>query len=204
MRGILKSWKIYLPIILATIVVVVAVVFFAFLKNRLFPSSTARIYLEGQILKVNFKIVSQDLPKIEQFSQNLGISSSWTQGITVTLDEASIAKLQPYLPQEVNLSVGERKLLLQNTNPPTTLVSSLPKQNQEIATGGGRLKLNAFASQGYEIEISSPSGLLNEATRTGSLKLSKKLDDWLGLVDKIANIKVRMSQNFLSVDLNLR
>lgn len=149
--------------------------------------SIASIYTQNNNLKIDFNLTNSDKDKAIAFSNNLGVSSDFLEGLTLTLDPNSLDQIKSNLPLEVNLEFNDKSLNLTNFSN-VNLNSSIPTQNYEIATGSGRLTFKTRGSKDYDLTILDPDEVVNYATSSGKLYLSKQIEQLFPMLSKIAKI----------------
>lgn len=149
--------------------------------------STADIYTQGDQLKIDFAITKSDNEKMSNFSDNLGVSKAWLEGISLKMDLWSIDKLKQFLPVGVNLSISDKQLSFNSFFLPG-LNSSMPIQNYQISSGSSKLMLNARNSSDFDLVVTDPNSIAQYATSSGKLYISSQLQELFPLLEKIAKI----------------
>lgn len=159
-----------------------------FLDTKIFrKESTANIYIQNDQLKIDFQIIDEDFQKAANFSNNLGISSDWLLGVSLTLDQRSLFALKQVLPLNPNLNFSDNSLNFSSTKN-SDLNSSLPVQNYEISTGSAKLTLSVRGSNDYNLEVIQPDLIVKFATISGQVYLSSQVEQLFPIMSKIAKI----------------
>lgn len=159
---------------------------------NLIPKSTAEISISGEKLVIKFNILDKDKKAVSDFSSNLNVRDNWIEGISLSLDKKSLDGLAPILPAKVNLKFTSKRADFISSDLPS-LRTSAGSTKYEFSTGSAGLKLNMRGEQDYGLEINKPEQLLNYATMSGQITLSKKLDPVFPLFSKIARIELRVN-----------
>ncbi|MBI2011365.1 hypothetical protein HYS91_01220 [Candidatus Daviesbacteria bacterium] len=157
--------------------------------NLLEQKSKASIYTNGNNLKIDFKISNKDMSKAVDFSNRLKIGTSWVEGIEIDLDSESIQKLNQHLPLEVALDFQNKGLAFKS-NSRSILNSGLPGESFELASNSGKLSFKSQAGGDYAISVKNPTALIQHATESGKLFISKKLDGLFPILNKVDTISI--------------
>lgn len=206
------SHKVYLTLILFFLILMLSLTFVLsnsfsqvlnFLQLQVLEKSQARVYLEGDSLKLDFDISAKDKANFEVFSNNLGVGSLWSKGITLELNKESIDLIDQNLPALVFLSFSPKEVTFSSGNI-SFLNSSLPTKNYEIATSSGRASLKVSSEQDYNLEIKDPPPLFKMATSSSKLYLSSEIDGLLELSSKIDTISLQVKNQSVNGYIRLK
>ncbi len=154
-------------------------------------------------LYLEFDIKADDMPLAETYSKNLGVSTEWTRGVELVLDEVTLNQLEPFLPARATVTFDDKKLILSSKSH-RFLKSALPKDTFSFATGSAELKVFRDENR-LSVLINQPKELVVYATASGKLNLSRKIDSELfSLADKVATIDVSLMHMSLEGELVLK
>lgn len=195
-------------IVLLIILIILIIFLFVFqnqswVKEKLTKQSTADIFVEGNFLKINFKIKDSDQAKLNSLIANLGVSNDFLNGISLELDQSSLAKLSKNLPTQVKLQITEKSLSFQGSNS-SLLNTSLPSKSIHYATGASDINLNFRNDENYNLEITDPAVLAYNATSSGTLHLSSKLQGLFPILSKIAKINLAVNNKSWNGEILLK
>ncbi len=180
--------------------VILTVVFF---QRAVYPSSQMRVSSDSQALKISFDILESDRSRFENFANQLGASELFTQPISLNLDEDSLRKIAGVLPIVINLTIENNKLKLAS-NPKIILYSALSGQSLSYASYSASLNLNFHSEHDFKLNLKDPAVILREATRSGELKLSHKLDQLFPILTRIDTIELTVLDHTLDGEVNLK
>lgn len=154
-------------------------------------------------LKVDLRIQPKDAPALQQFSDRLGIGTTWTSGISFQLDQASLSKLENYLPKTVDVMVTGSEISF-NNGPLLVLNSGLPENMTEYATGSGALTLKSRSETDFELYVTDPGIVLEHASKAGKVTLSSQLEEFLPSLQKVESVYLRVSGDHLDGSIKLK
>lgn len=210
----LLSIKILLSISVVFIILLIFILFQlfsldlsgVFKKGFLQDKSIAQISLNDQGLYFKFDLTSKEREEAESFIQNLGGDESLLDGFSIKLDQATLEKLAPNLPIEVNVDFSPKQVKFSN-NVTSSLTNALPispEKSFTLATGSGSLLFNEFDKNSFNLKVYDPKPILEYATASSKLTLSKKLDYLFPILQKIGRIEIRASERRLSGEIELK
>ncbi|MBI3485873.1 hypothetical protein HY025_02905 [Candidatus Daviesbacteria bacterium] len=175
----------------------------SWVKEKLVQKSTADIFIQGNHLKINFKVKDSGQAKLNSLINNLGVSNDFLNGISLELDSASLAKLSKSLPTQVKLQINDKQISFQGSN--TSLLSTgLPNQSFHFASASSSINLKFVSDENYDLEIIDPEPLAVFATSSGTLHLSNKLQGLFPILSKIAKINLVVNGKSLNGELLLK
>lgn len=165
--------------------------------------SSVDVFIEGNHLNFKFKIVKKETPNFSKFAQNLGVNLSVFDNLSLELDKDSLEKISSILPVTLFLEIDPKSIKFsdKSLNP---LKSAISKSTFNFATGSGKLELNSESAQDFYINITDPKPLLEYATASGQINLSKKTYDMFPILSKIARMELRVNGRSMSGEFVLR
>lgn len=165
--------------------------------------SSADVFIEGNHLNFKFKIVKKDDQNFGQFAQNLGVNLSVFDNLSLELDKDSLEKISSILPVTLFLEIDPKSIKFsdKSLNP---LKSAISKSTFNFATGSGKLELNSESGQDFYLKLTDPKPLLEYATASGQINLSKKTYDMFPILSKIARMELRVNGRSVSGQFTLR
>lgn len=172
------------------------------LKKQTLFKSKANIFIKDKNLSITFQINDKDQANLNKFINNLGVDNKFTEGVSLELDQDSLNLISQSLPAEVNLAFEDKQLEFSSKNLPS-LNSSLPIKSYQFATEDAKLELKYTTANDYSLEISEPQKLIQSATYSGKMHLSKQLEGLFPIMSKIARIKIRASGKSLQGNIFL-
>ena len=138
----------------------------------------------------------------EKFSQNLGVSSGYLDGIELELDNESIGKVSEITPIEANLEVSDRALKFSSKSA-KSLKSALSKSDYRLASGSGVFEMNVNSGSDFKINIKEPKEVLEYATSSGELTLSSKINPWFQTLQRVDRIYIEVKGKALNGEIVL-
>lgn len=179
-----------------------------YLSNK---KSMASLYIEDQKIKIKFNIADKDRLDALEFSRRLGVGDSWFEGISLELDGDTRGKLSQILPLEVVLNFDNGKLFFKNAKSlynvsfkNQILKSAQSKTDFEFATGSARISLREQNERDFSLDINNPDPLLQYATESGQLYLSKKLYGMFPILNNIARIELNVNGKNVNGEIQLK
>lgn len=168
-----------------------------FSSQKMHKKSIAELSLDSGKLSIKFNIDQDDLILANNLSSNLGIDNKWQQGLSFELDDSTASKLKPLLPAKLNIKFFANKLLLSTSGLPN-LKTALSKKEFNFATGAAYLKVTYASETNYSLQINDPIPLVNFATVSGKLTLSKKTEGLFPILKRIAKIEFEVNGKSVS------
>lgn len=165
-------------------------------ENTFLEPSTASFSIQDNKLRVSFDITKKDQEQLKEFSDSLGVSTDWAEGIIINLDQDTLAKLNSNLPTTVDLKIGEKEINFSNSSLPS-LESALPGNSYEFATSSGNFALKTNGND-VKLIILDPEPLLQYATSSGKFNISSQLQPLFPMLGKIARIELSAKDKNLS------
>lgn len=187
--------------------IILGLIFFKYphltIDNLGLEKSTAEISVEGDDLKIKFNVIPSDQVKIKKFSENLGISEEWINGLQISLNDDIIEEAKKITPSRVTLDIEEKQIKVKSSLL-SGLQSGLPDKSVNYSTGSARLVLEGNNSQDFSIEATNPHGLLVDATSSGKLMASPKLNKLFELSTRIDKIELKVHNKNINGQINLK
>lgn len=165
--------------------------------------STARVFTESGKVNIQFKIVKNDKNALSQFNQKLGVGEEYLEGISLDLDDATIKRLEDFLPLDLTLLVTPDRVDFKSGIVPG-FVSSLVTETKEFSTGSARLKLSQYSAAEFKLEITDPEPLLKYATSSGQFVLSDKLWPLYPILARVGTIEMLVNGKSVSGEVILK
>lgn len=165
--------------------------------------STAKVWVDGQSLKLQFDVVDRDKPMLEQFNQNLGTNDDYLKGISVDLDPQTIQFLQQFTPITLTLKITDHQIGFKSSEIPG-FASSFIKDEKQFATESGNLDLKISSNDEFQLNIQDPEPLVKYATHSGQLNLSSKLNPLFPLLERVSTIRMMVNGKSINGVLNLK
>ncbi|MBI2022166.1 hypothetical protein HYS93_04810 [Candidatus Daviesbacteria bacterium] len=214
-KKILLSVTILLLLVVLILVAVLAIsTNFAGIKdysqgviNRLIKkdNSFAKVYLESNKLKIDFVFSQNGRQKAIAFSQKLALGDDWVDGLSFELDGQTVTSLKDYLPTQLVLNFSGQDLTFSSQNRSLNLLkNSLTKKQYYFATHSAQIAFETASDQDFSLEMTNPKQLLDYATSSSQLNLSKKAELLFPLSDRIAKILLKASGKNLSGQITLK
>lgn len=173
--------------------------------------SLATLYIDDNKVKVKFNIADKDRLDALEFSRKLGASEAWMEGISLDLDSGTRNKLSQVLPLELFVSFRKDSLKFKSTQSSfaakfknKALQSAQSKSDFEFATGSGKISLKSQNERDFSLDIKDPSPLLQYATESGQIYLSKKVYDMFPISGNIARIEISVNGKDVSGEILLK
>ncbi|KKQ08599.1 hypothetical protein A2858_00105 [Candidatus Daviesbacteria bacterium RIFCSPHIGHO2_01_FULL_36_37] len=170
------------------------------LSNK--ESSKVKVETVDSKVKINFEVLGEDRANFEKFSQNLGVSSGYLDGIELELDNESIGKVSEITPIEANLEVSDRALKFSSKSA-KSLKSALSKSDYRLASGSGVFEMNVNSGSDFKINIKEPKEVLEYATSSGELTLSSKINPWFQTLQRVDRIYIEVKGKALNGEIVL-
>lgn len=164
-------------------------------------SSSTEIVIEGEKIRFNFRINEEDLKNAIVFSQNLGVSDSWTKGGYLEVDRGTQANLSSFLPLQISMKITPRRLSFKSHV--KLLKSVLPADNIEFSTQSGKLSWSKN-NKGFFFELNKPAGIIKFATESGQVQISPKLYHLFPMFENIDKIELSIEKNNINGGMELR
>lgn len=190
-------------------VLVLSLLIILFLSKSL-NLSKAGILLQDRKLTASLKIAEKDDQAFKEFLRNLGVQENLTGDITLTVDETTAGQLQQFLPQDTVLKISGKSIEFSSDNLSffEIFTKRFINSGEELqsAQNEGSLKVKDLGEGKFEIEIDNPEQVINSATLSGKLKISKEEEAsgiWQSFA-KLAKIKVRVGPHSLWGVVTLR
>ena len=165
--------------------------------------STALVTISGDQLKLTFKLNPTDQLMADELSQQLGVSSVWEQGITLTLNQATLNYLKSFTPQILEINFSPEGVDFRSQG-----IASLPPiistSHYQLATNSGKLNLDQANKSRYQLTIQDPKVVLNYATSSGQLYLAPQLDPLFPILSKIATIEISTNGSLINGQIKLK
>lgn len=193
--------KILAGIIIAVLLLSLAL--FLYLNYQTRQKSQAQLSFNDSSVNASFQINSKDQQNMQQFSNNLGVSTDWTRGITLKFDQDTVNFLSKVLPKKLSLSFAPKEVDFNNQGL-SLLNSSLPAQSYRLATGSANLNLKRVSNESFTLDMIDPAPLLRYATSSGKLYLSNELQGLFPILDKIATIELKVNGGDLQGQIKLK
>lgn len=174
-----------------------------FLNNLVVERSKAVVFLEDEVVKVEFKIREEDRAGFESFSKNLGVGSGWMNGLELGLNSEATARVGNILPVELNILASEDSLEFGNDDLPG-LNSSLSRQEYQSATLSGKLDVAGSGERDFEIEIVEPKDIYKEASLSGQIYFAKQFDKIDTILERVNSIYIKVSGQSIKGNVKLK
>lgn len=177
-----------------------------FKKGFLQDKSSAKISLKEERLDFRFDLTKNEREDAKSFIQSLGGDQSLLDGFSIKLDQITLEKIAPDLPIEIKVDFSPKQVKFSN-GIASTLTNALPiksKKSFTLATDSGDLLFNEFDKNSFNLRVYDPKPILEYATRSSKLTLSKKLDYLFPILQKIGRIEIRASGRKLSGEIELK
>ncbi len=171
--------------------------------NVFAEKSTAKIWTEGNNLKIEFILTEDDKQKMQSFNNNLGVKEDYLEGISLELDPESIKKINEFLPVNLGLTIEPKKVSFGSSILPT-FVSSLVKDSKEFATEGGKLSFTKSSESEFQLKLDNPQPLLQYATESGQIMMSDKLQLLFPIMDRVGTIEMLVNGKSISGEVRLK
>ncbi|MCL5410035.1 MAG: hypothetical protein M1607_04220 [Patescibacteria group bacterium] len=165
------------------------------------PRSNAKIYLDDQILKMDFQFNREQIAQAQALSQKLEVSDGWVNGLSLKLDEPTAQSLSVFLPLSTTVAFAQDKIILGPDRATTSIV--VP---QIESSSAGKMSVQQTNQGGWNIEIDSPDLVLTQAVNNNKLALSSQLADngFWQLVGKLARIRLEINNHQINGEIDLR
>ncbi len=211
MRSFLRSSKltfVLLGFLLLTFLAVIVPRVIAFQDNFI-PTSTVEVSSQDNLLKFQFQIIEADKAKVSELSRKLEVTESWTEGISLTIDQQSAKYIQQFLPLKAKIRFERQGVRLLSSSfslwNQARLRSAVADTQFEYATASARLYVVQKGSEEVQVLMSQPDVLLKEATLSGKLTVSPdRLSQLLPLLGKLDTMKLQLEKGQLNGELLLK
>lgn len=203
---ILLSILVFLLLVLLTLLIISHKnLIITFWKESSFtPKSSAEVFLDGEKVRLNFKIIAEDRAKSLEFAGRLGASKDWlSQGIALDLDKESELKLKELLPLKLSINFEGKKLSFKNSSL-LSLRSSLPGERIDFATGSAKFSLRSANIEDFDLKAIEPKQLMEYATSSEIISLSKKVYGVFPILGNIAKMEMSVSGKNISGEILLK
>ncbi len=161
----------------------------------------ADIFIEDSSLKVKFSIENEN--KVQEFLNNLSLTDSVLDGLSLELDSYSLDRLSQILPAKVKITIDGKNLSFKSPNQ-VILKNPSSKYSYKLATKSGSLVFNNSDLQNFNLEVENPEILVKFATESGKLILSEKLDDLFPILSKISKMELKVYNKAISGEIVLK
>ncbi len=174
----LKRFK--LPLIIGVVVgLLVAAAVWAKLTQNSLPtvtlrSSTVTADIKDTTLQLSFDILTEDQPRVEEFSQHMRVPSSWSQGMQLVLDRPSAEALKHFMPLKSSLKIEPYRLTFEPTGLKKIvgLQSATPGDLISLASGSATLDVGTDEKGNMMIKTQNLGQALQQAIAAGSTQFS--------------------------------
>lgn len=170
-------------------------------------ASKAEIFLEENILKINFKIAKEDEQNSRQISKKLDVTNQWISGMSMVLDDKTAKIVSDSLtgptkedPLILNLQFKPESIEF-STNEKAVLKSILPETSYTLSTDSARISYKFRSDKDFELSIDKPLEIINYATASASVRLSHKLQILFPILSKIATIDLKAVDRFIKGEI---
>lgn len=165
--------------------------------------STADLYISDSQLKINFNVAEDEKEKVNLALNKLEIDPKVLEGVGFKLNEESIKKIEEVLPAKLYVNFLADGISFNTLNKPL-LSSSITKDHIEYATEGGKLDLKVKGENSFELMIEEPEVLVVEASKSGKLNLSERLDRVVPTLAKIGTIELKVNGKNISGEIKFK
>lgn len=203
-----NKWQVFASLLILLAVILAAIFLQSdwptnFLTDQFLKKSTAQVFIDQGKLYLQFTITPSDQAAVAQFTNNVGWSDHWLQGISLTVDQATLDRLATSLPAELRLQFTDRSLSFRSSN--LSLVRPLiGQQSLRIASGSSELEFTARSDSDYYLRVVDPQPLLAQATSSGVVSLSQKVEPLFLSLKKIAEVIVRVDGKYIEGEVILK
>lgn len=173
----LKRFKI--PLFLGLVVgLLIAAAVLAKTTNTSLPSqirsSTVTADIKDTTLQLNFSILPEDQPRIEEFSQHMRVPSAWSHGMQLVLDRPSAESLKKYMPLKSAMIVEPYRLTFEPTGLKRIvgLQSATPSDLISLASGSATLKVGTDEKGNMIVTAQNVGQAIQQAISTGGVTFS--------------------------------
>ncbi len=166
-------------------------------------TSKVRVNTNGTKVFINFEIQDTDRLKFEQFSNNLGVSTKYLEGIELELDNESIEKISQITPLEAALEISESFVKF-SSKQTKGLKSSLLKSDVKISTGSANFEMVVNSDSDLRMKVDNPKEVLDFATASSKLNLSSKLTPWFPTLQRIDRMELEVKGKSLNGEIRLK
>lgn len=187
---------------LLVIVVLISVAAFLLLRQK----SQSRVYLslDNQTLKVNFQVSPSDRAEVDDLNNRLGLDPNWTKGLTVSLDASSAGYLRSELPTTLIVSFNPGLIRFHSPNRQLLLQNSQPGTEYHFASSSGSLDFKKIDQMSFSLLIHDPAVVITEASHSGSLYLSDRLQPLWPILQKVATIDLKVLGKNINGEIKLK
>lgn len=166
--------------------------------------SSATLFIDKDVLRVNFNFLPEDTKKVAGLSKSLGVGQEWSSGIAVKLDEGTIFKIKQIVPSlrergklKMDIILSNKSIEFANGKFLESAGVLVNSQNM-TASESGQVKFE-YMEGGMKVEIGSPADVLSQAEESGTVKLSGKIKESLWqLAPKFTRIELQTKGNSFS------
>lgn len=155
-------------------------------------ASFADISVLNNNLIIKFSFAEVNRGQIQSLSNKLGLDNGFLDGISVELDQESAGMLSGFLPVRLFIYMDKQNLNLR-TDKFALPMPDVSNTIYEISTGSASLKLKSGSKQDFLVEINGPYDILNFATSSGMVHISKKADGLFPIIQKLSTIYISAS-----------
>ena len=165
--------------------------------------SEVQIERVGNQLVLHFTIVEEDQIAVQKLSEYFHVSTDWSRGIEISLDEKTLDLMEGYLPVKSSVTLEDKRIVFSSRSR-DFLQSALPKEDVFFATGSGKLRMSNGENQ-FHIQLDNPEVLFSYATESGKLSVSNKVErDLFSFAEKIGTMELRVRPNRLDGSIFLK
>lgn len=175
----------------------------AFLRSNFFEKSTATASLDGHFLNLKFNVLPKDQEIALRFLSTANLSPELLKGFSVELDDSSIDKISTILPAESSVIVSPKVITVLG-KVKKDLKSAESAKVQNFATNSGKLKYTKISDSTFTLHLENPAALLVEATTSGKITLSKKIDSLMISLQKVSTIELEVNGKSVSGEIVLK
>lgn len=182
-----RTGTIIFPLIVLVLVISLSA-FYLVKSDKLFKASTVEATLNGNKLQVNFDLTEKDLKEAENLSRDLGVTSDWTKGISIDLENADISA---FFPIKAKIAFEGDRVMLRSKD---TLIKPVLREGYSLSTGSAKFDFKTDG-KGFNLEAQEIATQVRQATISGQLKISKRLEALFPLLERVGRIELRVNSN---------
>lgn len=206
MSKILKKKRTLLIVILILFIMVLAgglyVSFTKGLLSKFLPVSYADFSVSSGKTNLTFFIDPKDEKTYKALISELGVDEA--KNISFQFDDKTTQFLSKLSPQRLTITFLNDKDIRFSSEKLPGLPSALSGKNIQFATKSGTLNINYQDEKDFVLYTKNPDVLLEEATKSGRVYLSKEIGDIFPIASKVATMKVSVDSGAVSGEITLK
>ena len=170
--------------------------------DRFLPISYVDFKVSSGKTNLTFSIDKKDEENYKAFLNNLGVSE--TPSLSFQLDDKTTQFLSGLAPQRFNITFINDKDMKFNSVQLPALPSALSGKSIDFATKSATLNIHYQDEKDFTFAAKDPGVLLEEATKSSKVYVSKEIQELFPIASKVATMKVSVDSGSVSGEILLK